>query len=314
MRFTLGVDKRCELPGGYEYCNFPSMLARRVLYYALSVGEMKWKTGARHHHPMPGCSFYDDRGFLFHFVLSGELTHRAHNQRFVAARNEAVLFDLRHPVEYCNAAAKPVHFLWVWFDGTGLEEICADLRVEEEAIFRGMNRSHVRELFSQLAATLERERPGYQVQLSALLGTLLAELCRVRPLPVLLGRGPSPVALSPAVRKVLTTVARKYGRRWTIKELSQRSGLSMYYFFRTFRREVGYTPMQYLNRYRVEQAKMLLTATKVHVDEIARQVGIPNRKHFTKVFHQLTRASPREFRARMGYGDQRVRSAGRTIK
>ena len=298
VQFTLGVDRRCELPGGYEYSNFPSMLARRILYYALSAGEVKWKTGARHGHPLPRCTFHDDRGFLFHFVSSGELTHRSRNQTFIAARNEAALFDLRHPVEYCNAGVRPVQFLWVWFDGIGLEEICAELRLEDEPIFQGMNRFLVRELFSQLVATLERERPGYEVQLSAILGNLLAELCRVRPLPPLLRRGRLSVALSPAVRKVVTAVARKYAKRWTIKELSQWSGLSMYYFFRTFRREMGYTPMQYLNRYRIEQAKMLLTATRMTVEGIARQVGIPNRTHFAEVFHEITGVSPRQYRVK----------------
>jgi AraC-like DNA-binding protein len=296
VRFTLGVDKRCDLPGGYEISNFPSMLARRVLYYALSAGEMKWKTGGHYQHPLPGCPFHDDRGFLFHFVLSGELTHRANRQAFIAARNEAVLLDLRHPIEYCNAAVKPVHFLWIWFDGIGLEEICADLRLEEDPVFQGMNRPLVRGLFSRLVAALEHERPGYEVQLSALLGTLLAELCRARPLPPLLRRGHPSVALSPAVRKVVTAVARKYAKRWTIKELSQLSGLSMYYFFRMFRREMGYTPMQYLNRYRIEQAKMLLTATRMTIEEIARQVGIPNRTHFAEVFREVTGMSPRKFR------------------
>ncbi len=293
-----GLNRRVLVPGGCEYLNFPSMLARRVLYYPLSVGDVHWPQGAHNVHPNPSCPFHDDRGFLFHFVLTGALTHCAGKQTFVATRHETVLLNLRQPVAYHNAGTPPVHLLWVWFDGIGLAEIAAELRAAEEPIFRGLDRVTVQGLARELRATMEREPPGYEAKLSALLGALVAELCRVRPPPSRLGADRPPAALSPSIRKAVTTIARRYAKRWTIKELSQVSGLSMYYFFRTFRKEMGCSPMQYLNRYRVEQAKMLLASTKMPVQEIAGQAGLPNRQHFASVFREVAGVSPRQYRAR----------------
>jgi len=84
-----------------------------------------------------------------------------------------------------------------------------------------------------------------------------------------------------------------------MKGLADDLGLSAPYFQRLFRRETGYTPLQYLNQYRMEQAKMLLAETKDSVETIARQVGIPNVKYFARLFRQINGASPREYRVRV---------------
>jgi AraC-like DNA-binding protein len=294
-----GLVRRYDLLDGYEYVNFPSMLARRGLSYPLSLGETKWKPGMQYQHPIGDrCPFHDDRGFLFHYVLGGRLTHRVSGRSFVISRNEAILFDLLRPVHYFNADAKPAHFLWVWFDGIGLSELFKEWIVDPEPVFRGLDRTQTLRLHRLLVSTVKHASPGYELKLSAILAELLAELGRVRPPLSLLTGGTSATALSPAVRSAATTIARKYARLWTIKEIAGAVGLSLSYFCRTFRRETGFTPKEYLNRYRVEQAKVLLLTTKTPVEEIARAVGLPNRNHFGVVFHQVAGVSPREFRAK----------------
>jgi YesN/AraC family two-component response regulator len=54
--------------------------------------------------------------------------------------------------------------------------------------------------------------------------------------------------------------------------------------------------MEYLNRYRVEQAKRLLEASSKSVEQISRSVGFPDPNYFTKIFARYTGTSPREFR------------------
>ncbi len=54
--------------------------------------------------------------------------------------------------------------------------------------------------------------------------------------------------------------------------------------------------MQYLQRYRVNQAKLLLKNSQKSITEIAREVGFTDSGYFSRVFHRQTGMSPEAFR------------------
>jgi YesN/AraC family two-component response regulator len=59
---------------------------------------------------------------------------------------------------------------------------------------------------------------------------------------------------------------------------------------------VGAPPIQYLNRYRIEIAKRLLTDTGKSINDIARLVGIPDESYFSRIFRQHAGKTPKAFR------------------
>jgi signal transduction histidine kinase/DNA-binding LacI/PurR family transcriptional regulator/AraC-like DNA-binding protein len=72
-------------------------------------------------------------------------------------------------------------------------------------------------------------------------------------------------------------------------------GLSERHLTRCFHQEVGLTPITYLNRYRVKQAKVLLDAGEKGITEIAVEVGFSSSSYFTRVFRDEVGVSPREY-------------------
>jgi len=67
---------------------------------------------------------------------------------------------------------------------------------------------------------------------------------------------------------------------------------------RIFRRSQGITLIDCLNRYRMEQAKMLLITTDLSITDLCGYVGMNNRQHFSSVFREHMGISPAEFRKR----------------
>jgi len=63
-----------------------------------------------------------------------------------------------------------------------------------------------------------------------------------------------------------------------------------------FNRELGLSPWDYLNRYRIYQAKELLRRTSDSIRAIARQVGFKDQAYFSRVFRKVTGVSPKAFR------------------
>ncbi|MCX2981722.1 helix-turn-helix domain-containing protein [Halieaceae bacterium IMCC14734] len=65
---------------------------------------------------------------------------------------------------------------------------------------------------------------------------------------------------------------------------------------RRFRQATGQTPLQYLNRKRLEAATDMLRASNLNVSEIAWQLGWQDVSYFTRLFRQHTGMTPARYR------------------
>jgi AraC-like DNA-binding protein len=82
----------------------------------------------------------------------------------------------------------------------------------------------------------------------------------------------------------------------TLEEVAQAAGLSIHHFNRTFSAAMGGSAMRYLRGLRIRHSYGLLQGTALRVNEIANAVGFSDPLHFSRVFHNATGKSPREFR------------------
>ncbi len=82
----------------------------------------------------------------------------------------------------------------------------------------------------------------------------------------------------------------------TIEVLAERSACSVSTLLRIFKKELKTTPMAYLRRRRMEEAKDLLTRTDKPIGEIAVLVGFNNQGAFTDAFRASFGTTPRTYR------------------
>ncbi len=82
----------------------------------------------------------------------------------------------------------------------------------------------------------------------------------------------------------------------TIQELLTLLGVSQPYLFRIFKESTGKAPKQYLNDYRLLQAKKLLTSTSLTITEVANSVGYNDVLTFSRFFSTKEGCSPRAYR------------------
>ncbi|HOU12037.1 MAG TPA: substrate-binding domain-containing protein [Anaerolineae bacterium] len=97
------------------------------------------------------------------------------------------------------------------------------------------------------------------------------------------------------VHKAMAFIHTRYMDTLTRGEIAAHVGLSERHLTRCFQQEVGVTPMTYLNRYRIKQAKVLLESSDMGITEIALAVGFSSGGYFTRVFHQEMGISPRAY-------------------
>ncbi|GAA3410729.1 helix-turn-helix transcriptional regulator [Paenibacillus hodogayensis] len=68
------------------------------------------------------------------------------------------------------------------------------------------------------------------------------------------------------------------------------------YITRCMRQVYGCTPLDYLNHYRIEQAKLLLKNSYMPIHQIAGETGFNSSSYFIRMFTQLTGGTPKHYR------------------
>jgi signal transduction histidine kinase/AraC-like DNA-binding protein len=98
------------------------------------------------------------------------------------------------------------------------------------------------------------------------------------------------------VRRAMAYIHTHYAEPISRTDLARHVALSEDYLTACFRKELGVTPIAYLNRYRVSQAKQLLAGTGKSVTEIALEVGFSDSGYFSRVFRREVGLSPEAYR------------------
>ena len=98
------------------------------------------------------------------------------------------------------------------------------------------------------------------------------------------------------VKTAIAYLQQSYARPIARWEVAEAVGTSEDYLTHIFRRELGLTPWDYLNRYRVEQAKGLLRGTSDSISSIAARVGLKDQAYFSRLFRKVTGLSPNAYR------------------
>lgn len=82
----------------------------------------------------------------------------------------------------------------------------------------------------------------------------------------------------------------------TLEDVSTKVGFNATYFSSLFKKDTGYTFLEYLSEVRMNQAKILLKETNLSVATICERVGYSDVKHFTKMFTKHIGLKPNEYR------------------
>jgi len=85
-------------------------------------------------------------------------------------------------------------------------------------------------------------------------------------------------------------------RHYCLRDLADGAGLSVPHFSQIFRKQTGYSPIDYLIRARIQRACRLLDGTALTVAEIAKETGYEDAYYFARSFRRVMALSPRAYR------------------
>lgn len=101
-----------------------------------------------------------------------------------------------------------------------------------------------------------------------------------------------------AVAAAQVWIADNYGSSNPVAGMTSVSGLAPRTFKRRFETAAGYSPLEYVQSLRIEEAKQMLEASDVGIDAIAEEVGYSEPAAFRRLFKRATGISPHQYRQR----------------
>ena len=98
------------------------------------------------------------------------------------------------------------------------------------------------------------------------------------------------------IQKVQTYIEKNISEKISFENLSNRFAVGRRNFDRRFIKATGNTPVEYLQRVKIESAKKYFESTPKTVNEVMYEVGYSDPKAFREVFRRLTGLLPLEYR------------------
>lgn len=87
----------------------------------------------------------------------------------------------------------------------------------------------------------------------------------------------------------------KYAEGMTRQKLSSIAGMSLWHYSHQFKHWVGQSPIDYLNRIRINKAKEQLLHSNMRIKEIAEQVGFEDEFYFSRKFKKVAGITPKQY-------------------
>lgn len=112
------------------------------------------------------------------------------------------------------------------------------------------------------------------------------------------GRVLLPQHTSILIKRTVAYLQQNFDQPLSLQKIAQEIGISRNYLVRNFHQELGISPWEYLNRYRVKEAKRLLETSDLSITEVAAQIGFDDPAYFSRIFRSHSGQSPKEYRNR----------------
>lgn len=267
------------LPSSQIYLHDASERARGMYLYALCAGRYDCEPS----YVVRRASF---DSHLLLYVRRGTAYYVDDRARRVTlGRNAFALIDCYSPHEY--GAAGPCELYWVHFDGPTARALCDTIRSLESPVPRNLD--HCSRTLMELVERSAGPSALEEAVVNRMLVTILTEfLVRAEQRSVVGNAG---------IEAVRSYILENPDKPLTLEDLARRANLSPYHFARTFKRQVGVSPHDYLIHARLNLAKFYLLSTNDSIKQIAFNCGFSSEGGFCTTFRKRLGVTPTAFRA-----------------
>jgi AraC-like DNA-binding protein len=224
--------------------------------------------------------------------ISGRGWVQVNGKRHEVGADELVWVNCHHPHAYGANPKEPWELYWIRIEGRPLEKVANLLEIRSQPVIRSLNAHQAAGEFERIFRHMTGTRPSDAALVNSAVTALIALAFEARLSDPDMIRPELPMP----VQKALEKMRLYFHTPIRVAELSVLAGMSESHFSRLFKAAIGTSPIDWLRRERINQAKHRLIESDDAVKEVARQVGYSDQFFFSKDFKKMTKLTPTQFR------------------
>ena len=140
--------------------------------------------------------------------------------------------------------------------------------------------------------------PGFELESIGLLHILLARLYALFP-PEKQTQEEMPGTDISAQRRMVAYISHHYPEKISLAGIAAAGSVSRSKCCQLFKKYMQQSPIDFLNRYRLEISRNLLDSTENSILEIANACGFSSQSYYTKMFSEKFNYTPTQYRSRL---------------
>lgn len=146
----------------------------------------------------------------------------------------------------------------------------------------------------EIVRFLEKKEEGYEWNVRDTLGRLWRNLyAHTKPVE---GGNSRKTMDAQRLKSMLELIQKEYNEPLDLARIARAANIGERECLRCFHRTIGISPLQYLLRYRVSQAALLLRETNLPVAEVGMRCGFDSPSHFAQTFRKYFSITPSAYR------------------
>lgn len=262
----------------------PSLLAKTAFYYAQSMGHSIWKNNYF-------CIRQDYRSILMVYTVSGNGYLKYRNKEYLLQKGQMFLINCYDLQEYYVVESKEWEIKWLHFYGSNSEDYFNIIYNNYGPVIE--IGECVQDKLTQMVNLIAAGDLHFEVKASSIILEMLTEIFLKASEKNAHFEGKNQYRV---VGDVIGFIEEKYSTPISVTDMASVSGYSMHYFIRLFKKITGYSPYEYLTKYRIGKAKGELSLTDKSVEEISTEIGFDSVSNFIKTFKALESMTPLKYR------------------
>jgi AraC-like DNA-binding protein len=211
------------------------------------------------------------------FIVEGKADYYINGERFTVEAGDMLYVPSGSIREAHTCKEAPMHsyafnFFWEGADNS--------VRLPFETVSKNRMTKEILDDIREFSHIWMGSQPFYKMKARAIFQLIVYRLLSI-------AHHQETPLIDPRIHKVMTFIMDHYTEDVTLKELADWIGLNPVYLGKLFKQNTGSTCKEFLNRIRVNNAEMILSAGGFNVSEVAEHCGYHDVAYFSNVFKRL---------------------------
>lgn len=279
------IESNVGMKNQLSYNYTPSFLARSSFFYIQSMGH-----------------FYCDenyftrrkgyRSILLIYTLGGKGYAIFRDKKYELTRGQVLLMNCYDYQEYYTDKKDLWEIKWMHFNGASSEQYYNIIYKNYGPVIDMRDNPSCLDDINKIIYLLSTGDMQFEVKASNIIVNILTNIIIAIPhRQDMQGQQERSVKID----SVIGFIEENYNKNISLEYMAKFACSSKYHFSREFKNVTGYSPYEYLIKYRINKAKSLLETTGNSIKEISRDVGFESTSNFIHTFKKLEGLTPLQY-------------------